>query len=127
MTEPAPPGVTLTLLVLKTREMERVRAFFQAVGIILSEERHGQGPAHYAGRVGDTVFEIYPLPDGAGPADATTRLGFAVSDLDEVLEVLRAAGTPVIGRPNETAWGKRAMVRDPDGRAVELYQAEGKR
>ena len=115
-------GVSLRLLVLRTAQAERVRAFYQALGVALSPERHGQGPEHYAGEVGPCVLEVYPLPEG-GMADASTRLGFAVADLGRVLESLEAAGTPAISPPKETAWGKRAVVRDPDGRAVELYQA----
>jgi hypothetical protein len=114
--------VAMRLLVLRTNQLEGVRAFYQSLGIALSPERHGSGPPHYAGRVGTCVLEVYPLPDG-GVADATTRLGFAVVDLGRVLESLQAAGTPVLSPPKETAWGKRAVVQDPDGRAVELYQA----
>jgi hypothetical protein len=113
---------TLSLLVLKTRQLESVRQFYAALGIAFSEERHGNGPVHYAGRVGDAVLEIYPLPEGDTPADATTRLGFAVERLAEVVASLRAAGTPVDGEPRATTRGLRAVVRDPDGRAVELTQ-----
>jgi hypothetical protein len=70
----------LNLLVLKTTGPGRLRAFYAALGISFAEERHGEGPVHYAGRVGDLVLELYPLPAGAGAADATTCLGFAVAD-----------------------------------------------
>jgi predicted enzyme related to lactoylglutathione lyase len=116
-----PADISLRLLVLKTSQVEKVRAFYQCLGVALSPERHGQGPAHYAGQVGPCVLEVYPLPDG-GVADSTTRLGFAVADLGRVLESLRAAGTPVLSPPRDTAWGLRAVVEDPDGRAIELYQ-----
>ena len=115
-------GVSLRLLVLKTGQVDNVRTFYERLGILLSPERHGQGPPHYAGQVGECVLEVYPLPDG-GEADVTTRLGFAVADLSRVLEAMQAGGTPVLSPPRDTAWGKRAVVRDPDGRAVELYQA----
>jgi predicted enzyme related to lactoylglutathione lyase len=112
--------VSLTLLVLKTRQLGKLREFYQAIGIPLSEEQHGTGPVHYAGRVGDATLEVYPLPDGADPADSTTRLGFRVNDLDEVLHSLQAMGTRIVSPLQQSAWGYRAVVRDPDGRAVEL-------
>ena len=59
--------VSLTLLVLKTRQVEQVRLFYQALGIELAEERHGEGPVHFAGRVGDVVIEVYPLADDGTP------------------------------------------------------------
>jgi lactoylglutathione lyase len=117
-------GVTFRLLVLTSRQPEAVRAFYQALGIRLTEERHGQGPAHYAGQVGPVVLEVYPLPEG-GVADRTTRVGFTVADLGRVLDAVRAGGWPVVTPPKETPWGRRAVVHDPDGRAVELYQQGG--
>jgi predicted enzyme related to lactoylglutathione lyase len=68
------------------------------------------------------VLELYPLPDDGGGVDTTTRLGFSVENLPGVVEAVQAAGAPVVTRPQETPWGCRAVVRDPDGRAVELYQ-----
>jgi lactoylglutathione lyase len=117
---------TLRLLVLKTGQLEEVRAFYQLLGIALAPERHGQGPAHCAGQVGAVTFEVYPLAKDNQAADTTTRLGFAVDNLTSVLESLQAAGTPVSNQPKATEWGLRAVVRDPDGRGVELYQREGR-
>ena len=115
-------AVKLNLLVLKTHQLDRLRAFYGVMGIAFVEEKHGEGPLHLAARVGDVVVELYPLPADAGPADATTRLGFSVFDLDAVMRSLEALQAVVVSRPKMTPWGRRAVVRDPDGRAVELVQ-----
>jgi lactoylglutathione lyase len=114
--------VSLRLLVIKTAQVDEVRAFYQCLGLALAEERHGSGPAHYAAKVGEAVFEVYPLPDANATTDSTTRLGFSVNDLERVVGSLRALGYTLLNPPRETPWGRRVMVRDPDGRAVELYQ-----
>jgi len=106
----------LELLVLKTAHVESVREFYTHVGFHFVEEQHGKGPRHYSAPLGDGVFEVYPLPEGA-EADATTRLGFRVADLASVL-----LGLGNMSGPKQTVWGLRAMVRDPDGRTVELYE-----
>jgi predicted enzyme related to lactoylglutathione lyase len=111
---------SLTLLVLKTARLDDVRSFYECFGISFAEERHGNGPLHYAARLGPTVLEMYPLPDGTSVADRTTRLGFAVTDLEGVLRSLRTRGFPLPGPPRETPGGRVVTVRDPDGRAVEL-------
>jgi lactoylglutathione lyase len=116
------PGVSLSLLVLKTRQMDRLRAFYGSLGVQFLEERHGNGPVHYAGRIGDAVLEVYPLRDDGTPPDTTTRLGFMVEKVNEVVEALQANGHMIVTQPRETEWGYRAVVCDPDGRAVELYQ-----
>lgn len=113
-------GVRLNLLVLRTRQLDKVKEFYSALGISFTEEKHGGGPLHLAARVGDLVLELYPLPADAGPADASTRLGFVVRNLEAVLARLGAA---VVSGPRVTEWGRRAVVRDPDGRKVELLEA----
>jgi predicted enzyme related to lactoylglutathione lyase len=114
--------VSLSLLVLKTRQIQRMRAFYAALGISLTEEQHGKGPVHYAGRTGNTVLEIYPLTVEAPPTDTTTRLGFEVENLAETMEAIQSLGFVVTDQPKATEWGLRALARDPDGRAVEMYQ-----
>jgi lactoylglutathione lyase len=114
--------VSLTLLVRKTRQIEQVRLFYQALGIELAEERHGKGPVHFAGRVGDVVIEAYPHSDDATAVDSSTRLAFAVESLADVIRALQNIGTKIVTAPQETAPGFQAVVRDPDGRAVELTQ-----
>ncbi len=109
---------TLDLLVLRTDRMEECLSFYSALGLVFAAERHGRGPLHYSGRAGSLVLELYPCrPDGH--SEAAVRLGFAVDDLSCVLANVGGPGV----NPEETEWGPRAVVRDPDGRAVELYQA----
>jgi catechol 2,3-dioxygenase-like lactoylglutathione lyase family enzyme len=109
----------LHLIVLKTHDLEKLRDFYACLGLTFAEEKHGDGPLHLAARVGDLVLELYPLPADAGSADSTTRLGFAVSDLDATVARLGAA---VGSGPRTTEWGRRAVARDPDGRKVEVVE-----
>lgn len=112
-------SLSLKLLVLKTDAVERLRDFYGGLGFEFVEEQHGNGPRHYSAPLGDGILEIYPLPDG-GKVDGTTRLGFGVSDVEGVVESVRELAE-VVSEPKQTQWGLRAVVRDPDGRAVELY------
>ncbi len=114
--------VSLSLLVLKTHQADGLRCFYGTLGIEFEQEQHEKGPVHFAGRIGHTVMEIYPLRIGE-KADATTRLGFVVRDLNETLELLRKRQPSPIAELRKTEWGIRAVVRDPDGRTVELYDA----
>lgn len=113
--------VSLKLLVLKTKQLDAMREFYGLLGIEFTAERHGNGPLHFAGQTGECVFEIYPLVDRE-TADASTRLGFAVENVMETLRALQSIGADAKTKPQQTSWGARAVVRDPDGRAVELYQ-----
>ncbi|MEO1525274.1 MAG: glyoxalase/bleomycin resistance/extradiol dioxygenase family protein [Planctomycetota bacterium] len=108
---------SLKLLVLKTHNIEALKWFYERLGFDFVEETHGNGPVHFAAALGDGVLEIYPLPVGAG-IDSTTRLGFGVANLQSLLNSLDVAC-----RSKTTNWGLRAVVRDPDGRSVELYES----
>ncbi len=109
----------LNLLVLRTPNVEALRAFYSALGARFERERHGDGPEHFAATLADgLVLELYPAPEGAA-ADAGLRLGLRVDDLGETLRELGQVAVP-----KQTQWGLRACVRDPDGRTVDLLQCE---
>jgi predicted enzyme related to lactoylglutathione lyase len=117
-------AVKLNLIVLKTRQVEQVRTFYQVLGLDLTEEQHGKGPIHFAGRIGDVVIEIYPLPNDASLVDSSTRLGFDVENVAQVIMALDSIGTCIVSLPKDTPWGFQAIVKDPDGRSVELTQRQ---
>ena len=112
----------LNLLVLRTPRLEDMKSFYSALGAHFQSERHGNGPDHYAAILGDDqVLELYPILDGAMP-DAGLRLGVSVEDIGDTLRSIGQTATPL-----RTPWGLRAVVRDPDGRAVELSQRKSHR
>lgn len=115
---------SLKLLVLKTNQLDALCEFYGLLGIEFTAERHGNGPEHYAGKAGDCVLEVYPLRAQSLTADKTTRLGFAVENLAALYQAFETAGIRTERKPEPTAWGARAVVHDPDGRAVELYQRQ---
>jgi catechol 2,3-dioxygenase-like lactoylglutathione lyase family enzyme len=113
----------LNLLVLRTAHMDAMLAFYRALGLEFTQEQHGSGPVHYACERDGMVMELYPGEPGAAPdrkSGGATMLGFLVNDVDAVVATLEQAGISAISAPKDTAWGRRALVLDPDGRAVEL-------
>ena len=113
--------IRCNLLVIKTNQLETTRQFYQSIGIQFQKHQHGKGPVHYAAEMGSFVFEIYPLADQQALVDSSTRLGFEVPQLDQLIATL--SEDTVLKFPNQTDWGYQAIVQDPDGRKVELTQA----
>jgi predicted enzyme related to lactoylglutathione lyase len=116
------PEPQLSLIVLRTTQVERLCEFYTLIGVRFIQEQHGSGPSHFAGRLENVVFEIYPLAEGE-TADRSTRLGFRIGQLDAVILQLTQAGVAVVSAAKTTQWGYCAVVRDPDGRSVELTEA----
>lgn len=112
----APP--TFNLIVIRSADMDRAAAFYQALGLRFTKHRHGTGPRHYASEVNGFVFEIYPL--GSANPTTSTRIGFSVDDIDSTIEALSGAGGEVLSSPQDSQWGRRAVVKDPDGHKIEL-------
>ena len=63
-------------------------------------------------------FELYPSKNSVDAPDQT-GLGFAVADLPAVHAALAACGFAP-GAIADNPWGTTFVVRDPDGRRVEV-------
>jgi catechol 2,3-dioxygenase-like lactoylglutathione lyase family enzyme len=111
--------------VLWTRHIEASIRFYRALGLPLEEERHGDGPVHYACNVGGAHVALWPAEGGDAPRYRTagaTLVGFSVGSVDEVYAALVAVGAGVERSPERAPWGKRAVLRDPDGRPIEINE-----
>ena len=89
-------------------------------GLRFERHAHGAGAEHYAHEDERGVLELYPSTSPA-PGDAT-GLGFAVGDLEATSRQL-AAALHAPGPIRDNPWGRSFVVRDPDGRRVEVTQA----
>lgn len=112
----------LNLLVIRSDQPEQVAHFYEHLGLTFEYHRHGKGPLHYSSVCEDMVFEIYPLLKRQTEADISIRLGFHVSHLDALLEKLKAQDIAIIQEPQRSEWGYQAIVKDPDGRKIELTE-----
>jgi hypothetical protein len=114
----------LNLIVLCCIDIGRTRAFYESFDLAFELHRHGTGPDHY-GAIDEhaTVIELYAASE-RNPADRC-GVGFGVPDLDRTAADLRSRGFEP-GPTEVHPWGTTFVVRDPDGRRVEvkLLQSE---
>lgn len=113
---------TLNLVVLRTLDPANSASFYALLGLQFSEHRHGNGPVHFAAELPGCVFELYPLSSNAAPTSGT-RIGFSVPSVDEALIALTEYPAAVISPAQNSEWGRRAVVSDPDGHRVELVES----
>jgi len=116
--------VQLNLVVIRSGNIEQATVFYQRLGLYFIKQQHGNGLEHFASEVGCVTFEIYPCTAGTLPTTAT-RLGFQVSSVDAVVCELKKHGASIVSPPADSAWGRRAVVADPDGHQVELTENLG--
>ena len=114
--------LTLTLLVIRSSDIEVLKNFYENFGMEFRREQHGNGPVHYSTILDGMVLEIYPITAPGQMADKN-RLGFKVEHLDAVVAELKKQHIPILSLPKQTPFGLRATIKDPEGRTVELYKA----
>lgn len=112
-------SVKLNLLVIRTSDMPRLVNFYKLLGFKFDYHKHEKGVYHYATKIGETVFEIYPLLKNQTEADISTRLGFKIDNFEEIIAILSEF---IVSKPMETEFGVCAILKDPDGRKVEIYK-----
>lgn len=94
----------ISLLVIYTHQIDACRDWYEALGLDLVREQHGNGPVHYAATLpGGAVVELYPA--GQRPPTGRVRLGLTL---------------PANSR---FPTGHRVLT-DPDGRRVALTTTE---
>jgi lactoylglutathione lyase len=113
----APP--LANLVVIRSPNIHRAVTFYQQLGLVFDRHSHGKGPEHYASHICGFVFEIYPQKN-ASDITSNTRIGFNVDDVDGAIVLLRQIDATIVTEPNDTEWGRRAVVKDFDGHTVEL-------
>jgi len=106
--------VKISLLVIRCKDIEVSKNFYEILGLSFVKEKHGNGPTHYSCEHDNCVFELYPNK-GEAPLD-NNRLGFKVSKLSIILNELAATDS------YEFSGKKIYVLIDPDGRKVEISE-----
>lgn len=112
----------ISLIVIRTDKPKELSLFYEQIGMKFIYHKHGAGKWHYSSEIGQTIFEIYPLLKTQQTPDISLRLGFAIKNLDATIKKMKEVGTVVIREPKESEWGYFAVVKDLDGRKVELRE-----
>ncbi len=72
---------------------------------------------------GTTIWSVAPAEDDRfAPGKAPFMVNYRVEDLHGLVRVLKEEGCEVLGKIDESEFGKFAWVIDPEGNKVELWQ-----
>lgn len=114
----------INLVVIRSENIEIAERFYSSLGLLFGKEKHGDGPEHYASCVDGFVFEIYPLKEDDAPT-TSVRLGFEIDTVDGYIPEISKLGGTVVKLPYDSPWGRRAVIKDPDGHTIELVCKNG--
>ena len=112
------------VLVLYAKDIIKTVAFYETLGIVFRDEKHGDGPLHAAADFGGFVLEVYPKPPSRKESGTPgERLVFRIDDVEGMIELLTFVGHPVT-RSKPSAQGPTILTRDPDGREILLIRSQ---
>jgi predicted enzyme related to lactoylglutathione lyase len=83
-----------------------------------------KGQWHWPQAAGPTVFQPFKADTDYFAADKQWMLNLRVSDIDALIDTLRAAGIEVTTNAewDHPQTGRFARIHDPEGNAIELWQ-----
>ena len=110
----------INLIVIRTDKPKELSEFYEQIGMKFEYHQHGKGVWHYSTEIAGVVFEIYPLLKSQDLPDKSLRLGFTIGNLDETIRILKKKNIEIVREPQESEWGYFAIVKDLDGRKIEL-------
>jgi len=127
----------LSLIMLRTHDLDRSRRFYEAIGLRFFLSRYGNGPSYIHGPVPPDAPVILNLKtDGIPPPNtcleiqevkrdqpiAPQQIGFFVGSVDAAADAAIEAGGVLLTPAADWPYGRRAAVADPDGHRVELSE-----
>ena len=120
----SPNHPRLTLVMIRVADLAKSSRFYYCIGLDPQLEKHGSGPEHYAGQLGDTVIELYPMTGPVPASHNTIRLGFEVASIRIVLQDLQKAGLVSPSNPSLTEVNSSITIQDPDGNSIALTEPD---
>jgi predicted enzyme related to lactoylglutathione lyase len=107
----------INLLILRSRDIERLKDFYQILLGIEFEKHTDHGALHYGAQIGNVYMEIYPTKTKHMPPDSP---GFVVDNLEDALS--RVDTKHIHSKFLDAPYCKTAMVRDADNRLIHLTE-----
>ena len=83
------------------------------------------GEQAWTQEAGETAFTAMPEAMAGYDASRAWAISFRVSDLDGMVEQVRASGTPVEVDPQTYPNGRFASLVDPEGNPIQLWEPGG--
>ncbi len=113
----------LNLLVLKTHQIHKLKEQYELLGLEFTYHQHGKSPWHYSVESDGLVIEVYPLSENKTVDTNAIRLGFEVTNLEDIITQSENYGWKVKSSIKNTDFGQIATLQDIDGRKVDVKKA----
>ncbi len=112
----------LKTITINTEKMQDMVSFFSALGVAMQVTNVKNGSVSYRGNMGDLEIGLFSIAKREKRLSPDLSLRIQVENISEVLiKLQQISGVEVLMSMQELPFGKMAVVLDPDGHSVELY------
>ena len=112
--------VTGITVYVYTHELEALQRFYEgALGI--EPDNYGDWRPF---QLASGTFALHAVQEGSGHDVQGFNISSDVDDIDEAVPRFEAYGAKILRGVADEAFGKRAVLQDPDGRQFEIVQHE---
>lgn len=120
------PVVGMGGFFFRARDPQALKAWYRehlGVGGGIGVDENGQANEYcWYHEGGPMVFEPFQDTSDYFAADRTAMINLRVTELDELLARLRAAGIAIGREDRDTEAGNFARIHDPEGNPIELWE-----
>lgn len=116
-------SLLITSITINTSHLQDMLNFYRNIGFQFTASKVDKGSEVHRALHNGVEFSLYAISQVTTSVVPTLQLGFKLTDLDgTVSKLLAVKGVTCILDPTEMPDGKKAIVLDPDGNAIELCQ-----
>ena len=113
----------MTSITINTPHLQDMVVFYQNIGFQFTASKVEKGSEMHRAVHGGAEFCLYENSNPHETKIPNLQLGFQVTELDKtVASLAEVPGAMVILDPTDMPDGKKAIVIDPDGHAIELSE-----
>ena len=102
-------------------DLDRMRRFYEGALGVKPATQHGNWLPF---DLGGATFALHGIERDRLEDVRRFKLSFAVDDIEAAVARFEAQGAKVLRGVADEAFGRRAMLQDPDGRTLEIVQHE---
>jgi predicted enzyme related to lactoylglutathione lyase len=102
-----------------TEQFDAMKRFYEAV---LGIKGRAGGPDWYAFDLGGSKFGLHRQVRDAKKTPTVFHFDLLVRDIDAVVARFRANGAEIVRGVQDEAFGKSAIIRDPEGREMTIVE-----
>ena len=113
----------LTSITINTAHLDEMLQFYRIIGVDFATTNVDKGGKVFRAKLGETEFSLFSIPTAEKARTPGLQLSFAVEKLEEMAKLLaQVPKAMLMMEPTEMPDGKKAILLDPEGRAVELSE-----